>query len=222
MFKGLTAIVIAIMLVSFATAAYASTDEFVEGMRNKLWRGAVNTLTGWVELPTQIIKGYSEGFMGDETGKVAGTVMGIFDGLCHFAGRTASGLVDLFGFWTANPVDNAGVGLPLDAEYAWEEGEPYDMFDPNLMDGGVKPIGKKLLRGAGNIFLGVAELPGQVIKGASEGAPDLGIIKGLWYWYSREVYGFSDIVTVLLPGTKDQVGMPFDEEYPWDALVDNM
>ena len=76
--------------------------------------------------------------------------------------------MELFGFWSANPADNDGVGVPLDAQYAWEEGVQYDLFDPSLKEG-VKPMGRKLLRGLGNTFLGIAELPGQILKGKREG-----------------------------------------------------
>ena len=220
--KRLTSILVAVMFLAFATAAHADTGELVDSMGARIWRGAINTLTGWVELPAQIIKGYNEGFMGDENNKILGVVVGIFDGIGHSAGRTVSGLTDLIGFWAASPASNEGVGLPLDAEYAWEEGTPYDAFDPNLVDGAVKPIGRKLFRGLGNAFLGIAELPGQIVKGTSEGAVDLGIVKGLWYWLSREVYGFTDIWASILPNPADQVGIPFDEEYPWDALVNEL
>ncbi len=220
--KKLISILATVVFLTCATAAHADTSEFVDSMLAKLWRGAVNTLTGWVELPAQIIKGYNEGFMDDESNKILGVVVGIFDGIGHSAGRTVSGLTDLFGFWAASPESNEGVGLPLDAEYAWEEGTPYNAFDPNLVDGAVKPVGKKLVRGLSNAFLGIAELPGQIVKNTSEGAVDLGIIKGLWYWLSREVYGFTDIWASILPNPADQVGMPFDEEYPWDALVNEL
>ena len=223
MFKKFSIVLVAAVFLTAASAAYAvTTDELVDGMAKKAWRGAVNTFTGWVELPAQVIKGYNEGFMGDEGNKILGVVAGIFDGFGHSAGRTLYGVTELFGFWAANPVDNEGAGLPLDAEYAWEEGEPYDAFDPNLMEGALKPVGTKLVRGLANGVLGIAELPGQITKGIQEGAPDLGIVKGLWYWMSRGVNGLSDVWTVLLPNPVDQKGVAFDEEWPWDALVESV
>ena len=213
----------AAVVILFSTAvSYAASDELVQGMADKLWRGVVDALTGWVELPAQIIKGYNEGFMGDEDNKVIGVVAGVFDGIGHSAGRTLSGVCDIVGFWAASPESNEGVGLPLDAEYAWEEGTPYDIFDPDLMEGAVQPIGKKLVRGLANGLLGIAEVPGQIIKGISEGAMDLGIVKGLWYFYSREVAGLTDIATVILPNPADTKGLAFDEEYPWDALSEGL
>lgn len=222
MSKKIFAVLAAALFLGFSAGAYAASDELLDGMVQRLWRGVVNTLTGWVELPAQIVKGYNEGFMGDEDNKIAGTIAGIFDGIGHSAGRTLSGMVDLAGFWAASPEDNKDVGIPLDAEYAWEEGDPYDIMDPDLMDGAVMPIGKKLGRGVGNAVFGFAELPGQVAKGISEGASDLGIIKGLWYWYSREVNGVGDIVTFLVPGPEETKGLAFDEKWPWSALGDEL
>lgn len=220
--KILSALTIVSIVALSPISSHAASDELFQGMGEKLWRGIVNTLTGWVEFPAQIIKGYNEGFMGDEDNKIVGAFIGIFDGIGHSAGRTLSGVTDIVGFWAASPESNEGVGIPLDAEYAWEEGRPYDMFDPDFTEATLRPMGKKLLRGLSNGLLGFVEIPGQIIKGISERAPDLGIIKGIWYMYSREVNGLSDIVTVILPNPEDTKGLAFDEEYPWDALADKL
>lgn len=222
MLKRFAVVLLIALFLSFTAPAYASGDALIEGMAAKAWRGLVNTFTGWVEFPAQIIKGYNEGFMGDEDQKIVGVVVGVFDGFGHSAGRTFSGMTELFTFWAASPESNEGVGIPLDAEYAWEEGVPYDAFDPNLAEGLVMPMGRKFLRGASNALLGVVEVPGQVLKGISEGAPDLGIVKGVWYWFSRGANGFTDIMTCILPNPGEPRGMAFDEEYPWDALVESM
>ena len=220
--KALIGLLAAVAILFSTTVSQAASDELFQGMVDKLWRGVVNTLTGWVEFPAQIIKGYNEGFMGDEDNKIVGTVAGVFDGIGHSAGRTLSGVCDIAGFWAASPEDNEGVGIPLDEEYAWEEGEPYDIFEPDFMEGAVEPVGKKLLRGLANGLFGIAEVPGQIAKGVSEGAMDLGIVKGLWYFCSREVAGLSDIVTVILPNPDDTKGLAFDEEYPWDAIAESL
>ncbi len=218
--KRVGIVICAVALLGFVATAHAASDTLFEGMVQKLWRGVVNTLTGWVEFPTQIVKGYNEGFMGYEDQKILGGVAGVLDGICHSAGRTISGIADIAGFWAADPETNEGIGLPLDAEYAWEEGEPYDLFDPDFAEATVTPIGAKLLRGAGNILLGVVEVPGQIAKGINEQAPDLGIVKGVWYFLSREVAGATDIATIILPVPVETKALPFDEEYPWDAMVD--
>jgi len=222
MVKRLSVVLAVAMLLSFTAAAHAQSDSVIDGMAMKFQRGLVNTFTGWVEFPMQIKKGYDEGFMDNEDQKIVGALVGIIDGFFHSMGRTTSGMLDLFGFWAANPADNEGVGLPLDAEYAWEEGTPYNMFEPDIMDGAVSPIGKKLVRGLGNSLLGIAELPGQVMKGMDEGEPAMGLVKGVWYWFSRSYDGFGDLVTVISQGPIDNVGAAFDEEWPWDALSDSL
>jgi putative exosortase-associated protein (TIGR04073 family) len=222
MLKNFTAVLVAAALIGFTAPAHAASEDLVQGMIDKAWIGLVDTFTGWVELPAQVIKGYSNGFMDNQDQKLLGAVVGIFEGFGHAAGRTGSGMINLFGFWAANPMSNEGVGLPLDAEYAWEEGMAYDMFDPDLMEGAVKPVGQKLVRGLGNGLLGIAELPGQIVKGVQEGEPAMGLVKGVWYWFSREVYGLGDIVTVILPNPVENKGMAFEEEWPWDALMVSM
>jgi len=216
--KAIVVLAALFVLSGITTPVYAAAEEYVDGAVDKLVGGVIGVLTGWVELPMQIYKGYNEGFMGDENNKIVGAIAGIFDGIGHSAGRTLTGAGDIAGFWAANPKDNEGIGLMLDAEYAWEEGTPYNAFEPNFEEGAIQPIGSKLLRGAGNMFLGVAEIPGQIAKGISNKSPDLGIIKGIWYFYSREVEGAKDIATFILPGPKETTGVAFDQEHPWDAL----
>ena len=198
----------------------AATDDILAGMGKKFFRGLVNVLTGWVELPMQTIKGYNSEMYGDN--KIVGVGAGFLRGIGCTIGRTAWGVVELAGFWTANPEDNSGMGIPLDAEYAWQEGEPHDCFDPDFHEATLRPMGKKLLRGVGNGLFGFAELPGQIGKGFQNKAWDLGIIKGLWFWYSREVYGIADVATAIFPTPEDNPGYRFDQEYPWDALADVM
>ena len=220
--KRLAVLVFFTAVVFSCAAAYPATDDVIEGMGKKLLRGLVNTFTGWVEFPAQIVKGWNNGIPGDEDNKLLGVVVGVFDGIGHSLGRTGWGVLELAGFWTANPEDNEGIGVPLDAEYAWEEGEAYDCFDPSFYDATIEPMGRKLLRGIGNGVFGFVEFPGQIAKGVQEGAPDLGIIKGLWFWASREVYGIGEVVTAILPAPEDNPGYPFDEEYPWDALAESL
>ena len=212
----------AILAVSVPTAQAATPEQLFTGMGHKLLRGAINTLTGWVEFPVQINKGFKRGFAGNENNKVCGTIGGIFAGVWHTVGRTLSGVGDIAGFWAADPASNENVGIPLDAEYAWEEGTGYDLYKPNFGEATVQPIANKLGRGFGNALFGFVEFPGQIVKGIKNGAPDLGIVKGLWYWYSREIDGTFDICTFPLPNPKDTKALPFDEKWPWSALGDSM
>lgn len=222
MFKKLSVVFLALSLLSFTGTAHAASDELIDGMASKAWHGAVDMLTGWIEFPAQIIKGYNEGFMDNDDLKLVGAIGGIFEGFGHSMGRTFSGMGNLFTFWAANAESNEGIGLPLDAEYAWEEGEPYNVFDPDLIEGAVKPVGKKFIKGAGDALLGFVEVPGQIAKGISDGAPDFGIVKGIYYWFSRTANGFTDMMLSIAPNPRETYGIAFDEEYPWEALTDSL
>ncbi|MDP8258945.1 MAG: exosortase system-associated protein, TIGR04073 family [Candidatus Aadella gelida] len=220
--KKLVCVLIMSVILMTSGLAHATPEELLTGMGQKLFRGVVNVVTGWIELPVQIVKGYNRGFAGNENNKILGTVGGVFKGIGDATGRTLSGVGDVAGFWAADNADNDGVGIPLDAEYAWEEGTAYDIFDPNLVNGALKPIGNKLLRGIGNTVFGVVEIPGQIVKGIKDGAPDLGIVKGLWYFASREMDGAVDMGTFYMANPKDTKGLAFDEKWPWSALADNI
>lgn len=214
--RALSVLVIAACIsVMCVCESHASAEQLVSGMGNKLWRGIVNTFTGWIELPMQIAKGY-------EKDNVGGAFVGIFTGVWHGVGRTLSGFGDMAGFWAADPANNDGVGIPLDAEYAWEQGDHYSLTDPSFGEATLNPIGSKLGRGLGQAIFGFVEFPGQILKGIKAKAYDLGIIKGLWYWFSREVDGVYDFVTFPLPNPKDTKALPYDEKWPWSALGDSM
>ena len=188
--KVLCVLTVLLFLATFSLSAFASAEDVFRSMGEKFFMGVANTLTGWVEIPAQISKGYKTGgIMGENNTGVVGAMGGIFSGIGSAIGRTLSGMGQLAGFWAADPQTNEGVGIPLDADFAWEEGTPYSMTDPSFNDATLKPIGEKLGRGVGNALGGVLEFPGQIVKGVKEPAWDAGIIKGLWFWLSREVDG---------------------------------
>ncbi len=210
-----------------AAAAQAASDEVVPGMGNKLVRGFVNGITGIVELPMQTIKGFNNGLSvieNEPLSKTAGTVLGFFRGVGHAAGRTAYGGIEVVTFWLPNPESNDGVGIPLDADLAWEQGEQYSIFKPNLKEG-LMPYPRKIVRGVANGFAGIVEVPGQIVKGVSDdgavGIP-VGAVKGVWFWFGRSASGYGDAILFLAPNPPDQVGYAFEQEWPWDALVDSM
>lgn len=213
------------VLFLMTSFVYAASDDVGEGMGKKAVRGVVNLFTGIVELPAQVYKGFQKGFEpfkdNKPLSKTVGTVLGFFRGIGHAAGRMSWGALELFGFWALNPKDNEDIGIPLDAEYAWEEGEQYSIFEPNFTEG-IEPVKNKLWRGLTNGFLGIAELPGQTMNGAYEGHPFIGLGKGVWYWFSREVYGLGDIFSCIVPNPKDNPGAAFPQEYPWDALAEDV
>ena len=205
---------------------YAPSDEVLPGMGKKAVRGAVNIVTGIVEWPMQTYKGYTNGLgfiKNKPTSKAVGTVVGfLFSGPGQAASRMLWGGMELFGFWTANRVDNKGIGVPLDAQYSWQIGTKYDVFDPTLKEG-LKPYGRKLVYGLADGFLGIAELPAQIVAGAREGETVKGIGKGFWYWWSREVYGLGGIGSVLgclASNPEDNPGHTYKGEWPWSELVE--
>ncbi len=213
-----------ILVLVLSTPAYATTPGSVgEGMANKAIRGAVNLVTGIVEVPTQIYKGYSNGFPAIENtagSKTVGTILGFFRGFGHAAGRITWGGIELFGFWTANREDNEGIGVPFDADYPWEMGVQHSYFKPSLSEG-LKPIPMKLGHGVADGLLGILEVPGQIKLGIDEGNVAKGIGKGVWFWWSRMWYGFGNIYTCLVPNSPDNPGAAFSGDWPWSALSGN-
>jgi putative exosortase-associated protein (TIGR04073 family) len=220
MLKRLFIIVIIVASLALSKTAYTESESVLGDMTKKFKRGAINTFTGWLEFPIQIVKGYKEGFVYDNENKVRGLLGGVYDGITHSLGRTLSGIADMVTFWAANPQENINSGIPFDAEYAWEEGVPHNMFDPNFTDAALMPIVNKFLRGAGNTLFGFIEVPNQTKKGISRGTPTAGTLKGLWFWCSREISGVYDIATTLLPNPEYTVGVSFDEEWPWESFID--
>lgn len=219
MYKRLFGVLIAVAFFVFTATAYAESGNVPESMVDKLKRGIINTFTGWVEFPAQIGKGYYEGFRGDKQNKLLGVAVGVFEGAGHAAGRTLSGVADVVGFWAAAPKDNKNIGIPLDSAYPWEMGKSYDIFDPNFIDAYLSPMVKKFFRGAGNTVFGFLELPNQIAKGLSEKKAEIGILKGLYYWSSREVSGISDIVSAPFANPEDNAGIHFDKEWSWDVVI---
>ncbi|MBD3426802.1 MAG: hypothetical protein GF409_06185 [Candidatus Omnitrophica bacterium] len=210
------AVVVTAMLVS--TACFAQQDDYAKAVGDKAYWGFANVLTGWIEIPAQIAKGYEYGWMGKENTGWIGAIGGCFAGVGSALGRTVSGAGELAGCWAADPASNEDIGIPLDAEYAWEQGTPYDMTDPSFQDATVRPVLNKLQRGAFNVLFGVLEIPGQMMKGIEEGSWDGGLFKGIWYFLSREVDGAFDLATFFLPGPRDVRGVAFDEKWPWTAM----
>jgi hypothetical protein len=142
--------------------------------------------------------------------------------------REVWGATELFGFWTANRPENMiggkNIGTPFDAQFAWQWGKKYSIFEPNLVEG-VSPWGRKLVYGLADGFVGIAELPGQIAVGVKEGNIAVGVVKGFWYWWSREVYGLGGIGAVfacLVSNPEDNPGYAYEGEWPWSDLVEAM
>lgn len=219
-------IILILTILLLSSPLYAATENILEGMGPKGIRGAVNLVSGFLEVPIQIYKGYDKGFEPIKNAvlsKTIGAVLGVFRGTIHGVGRMVWGALELGGFWTANPKDNEGVGIPFDAEYVWEDGEQYSIFKPSLGEG-IKPVGTKLVRGLGDTLFGIAEVPGQTMLGANTGSGDalIGLGRGVWFWLSRELYGVVNLATCIVPNPKDNPGYAFNGEWPWTVLSEEM
>ena len=215
---------------------YQSSDEILPGMGKKAVRGAINLVTGIVEWPMQTYKGWQNGLgfiKNKPTSKTVGALIGFFfSGPGQFAAREVWGGTELFGFWTANRPENlkpgvpkpANIGVPFDAQYSWQMGKKYDMFSPTLKDG-LRPYGRKLMYGLADGFVGIAELPGQIVKGVKEDNIGAGVCKGVWFWWSREVYGMFGMGAVfgcLVSNPEDNPGYAYEGEWPWSDLLDSL
>lgn len=212
------------LIVSIAallcSAAIAEDMTVPQRIGNKAVRGAVDLVTGIVELPMQIVKGYDKGFgpiKNEPASRAVGTILGFFRGCGHTAGRITHGGRELFACWTADQPSNEGIGVPFDAERSWEWGEQYSILKPTLKEG-VAPIGKKLTTGLANTFTGIVEVPMQ-IKKASDNNTSIakGAAKGVYFFISRTIYGASDVMGLffLVPNQVDTYGYPYDGLYPW-------
>jgi putative exosortase-associated protein (TIGR04073 family) len=202
------------------TAAIAEEMTVPQRIGNKAVRGAIDLVTGIVELPMQIVKGYNKGcdpIKNEPTSKAVGTILGFFRGVGHTAGRMGHGGRELFACWTADQPSNDGIGVPFDAVRSWEQGEQYSILKPTLKEG-VTPIGRKLKMGLANTFTGIVEVPKQIMKAKeNETSVAKGAGKGVYNFFSRTIYGATDVFTLffLVPNQVETFGLPYDGLYPW-------
>ena len=216
------ALVVLVALAYVPIPAQAATSDIGAGMSAKLARGITNTFTGFIELPAQTVKGAKNGVKGISYAPVShpvGTLVGMARGVHQGAGRTLSGVQESVGFWAADYDSNEGYGIPFDGKYAWDEGTQFHMLEPNIGEG-LAPLGKKLVRGTGTALFSWMEFPGQIVINSKKGNPGLGIIEGTYFGLSRLYGGSTDAVLFALPNPKDTVGNDYEQDYPWDALMD--
>ncbi len=196
----------------FSFSAYAE-DSYVIKSVDKAKQGFTNILTGWLEVPYQVVKGYKGGWGEKEKNKALGGFFGIFRGIFHSVGRTASGVYEVATFPLPNPKNNEGIGIPLDSKNVWEEGTQY-----SILNNGSQPIGRKLQNGVINAVFGIFDFPGQIGKGFSQDKPVKGIAKAIVFPLGRIAFGVYETVTFFLPGDVDNYGYPLSEKYPWDSF----
>lgn len=206
-------------VVLSAVSLRAVEDSYCSGMTEKASRGLVNVATGWFELPMQIKKGYDEGVpcVAAPAGtRSLGALTGVFRGAAHSVGRTVWGAAELATFWAVNPTTNRDVLLLQDGNYVWEEGAKKPFRCPCAADG-AKRVGMRFERGLNDTVGCFLEVPGQIKKADKTGAWWPGIPKGLYCMVSRFTTGVTDMALVLLPSPEENLMVPYDEVYPWDA-----
>lgn len=130
--KSQLIMVAAVLLITvlFASVSFASEEAYRKSqaadMGQKLGRGFLNILTGWIEIPKNIAR------VSRETDPFSGAVVGFIQGVGWAWGRTISGVYDVFTFPLPIPKDYEPL---MDPEYILPElwGEPLPMMD-NLED----------------------------------------------------------------------------------------
>lgn len=102
--KGIIVCVVALMILSMASAGYAQT------MSNKLQRGLTNIVTGWFEIPNNMSVGIAKHDF------VSALFIGLPKGLGMAVLRTGAGVYDTATFMLPLPKDYKPL---LEPEYAF-------------------------------------------------------------------------------------------------------
>ena len=205
-------VIVFLLCLVLSFSAYGA-DKYVKSSVEKAKQGFTNLITGWLEVPYQIVKGYNRGFGQKGKNKIMGGTLGIFRGVVYGVGRTANGAYEVVTFALPNPRNNEGVGIPLDSRNVWEEGSRYSVTNE-----GLGPVGRKVKRGAINAVFGIFELPAQIGKGFSEDRPIKGLGKAIVFPLGRISSGVYDVATFFLPNDSEGFGYPLSEKYPWDGF----
>lgn len=197
---------------SRAQAGYfAAEEDVVQACGKKLFRGVVNALTGWVEVLHQPVKKTVR------DGPVPGLTLGLLKGIWYGIGRTADGAIEAATFVLPNHQSAEEVGVPLDAEYAWEEGAPARFYG--------QPMGNKLVRGIIDVSTFWLELPAQPTEGTRQrGAAyglTVGLVKGIWFTLGRAASGVEETALFLFPNPVDTAGYPFGSLRSWEGFQKN-
>lgn len=205
-------VIVFLLCLVLSFSAYGE-DRYVHSSVEKAKQGFTNLITGWLEVPYQVVKGYRGGWGKEKKNKILGGTFGIFRGIIHGVGRTANGAYEVVTFALPNPRTNEGVGIPLDSKNVWEDGSQY-----SIENNGVGPVGRKVKRGVINAAFGIFELPAQIGKGFSEDRPIKALGKAIIFPLGRISSGVYDVVTFFLPNDAEGYGYPLSEKYPWDGF----
>lgn len=91
---SLPAMFAAVFMLAVPTAM---ANDYGNQVVDKFSRGFVNTVTGWVELPKNIVNTSKQQNVG------MGLTVGLIKGVAHTVGRTVVGAVELVTFFIPNP-----------------------------------------------------------------------------------------------------------------------
>ncbi len=195
-------------LIVFQLSARAADEAIANGMADKGTHGFVNIITCWIELPMQIYKGYDRSVYMIEghpaLSRSLGTIKGVFRGVGFTAGRLYQGAYELLGFWSANPKDNHGIGIPFDDEYAMDMGLTHDIPLTAIH----RPIYYKLKRGVRNIAGVIIDFPIPYFRKIYD--PPVSYGTELWFVPSKLWVGLYETTGCLLPNTLETEGYSFD------------
>jgi len=110
MFQSMRLMCVAVLfsaLFVVAMPATASANDYGNQVVDKFSRGFSNTLTGWLELPKNIVNTTKQDNVG------LGLTVGLVKGLAHSVGRTVVGAVELVTFFIPNKQF-------VQPKYAWD------------------------------------------------------------------------------------------------------
>jgi len=85
----------------------AMANDYSDQVVDKFSRGFANTLTGWVELPKNVVNVSKEQNIG------MGLTVGLLKGIAHSVGRTVVGAVELVTFFVPNK-------QVVEPRYSWD------------------------------------------------------------------------------------------------------
>jgi len=109
-------VVVACMLAALPASAM-DAGEYAESASSKLGRGAVNTATGWGEIPMQT-------YLGSQGDGVLGGVAGFFRGIGLAVARTVTGAFEIATFWAPVPEEFKPVMQPATV-FDWPTHQTY-------------------------------------------------------------------------------------------------
>lgn len=227
-YKKLLAIGAVVLFTGFTAGAVEDNPGY--GFVNKLTRGVVNVLTGWVEFPAQVYKGYKKGY--DNGGSInnanmpaisrsVGATCGLFRGIGHAVGRTVWGVADVATCWAKNPEENKNMLFILDGEYAWQTGTQKTFLATGAEDG-FKRVGYRAARGLDGLFFGISEIPCQTEvywDAYRNGMVVTGFANGIWLGCSRIVNGALELGLCSLPAFEENIQVPYDLNHAYDVCT---